>query len=146
VAVEPTSATLLEIAIDARDIEAVRPFWAAVLGYRDLAASHSTADLRRLVHPRRLGPALWFQQTDETRPQRNRIHLDLDVAVDVVERRIAAGLAAGGRLVTDAFAPAWWVLADPEGNEICLCTWRSDPLRGPGALADPEVVEGALDP
>jgi 4a-hydroxytetrahydrobiopterin dehydratase len=47
------------------------------------------------------------------------------VAVEVVEGRIAAGLAAGGRLVTDAFAPAWWVLADPEGNEICLCTWRT---------------------
>jgi 4a-hydroxytetrahydrobiopterin dehydratase len=61
---------------------------------------------------------------DEARPQRNRIHLDLDVAVDVVERRVADALAAGGRLVTDAFAPSWWVLADPEGNEICLCTWR----------------------
>jgi 4a-hydroxytetrahydrobiopterin dehydratase len=126
-AVEPTSATLFEIAIDARDIDEVRPFWAAVLGYRDLAPSHSTADLRRLVDPRRIGPALWFQQTDETRPHRNRVHLDLDVAVDVVERRINAGLAAGGRLVTDAFAPAWWVLADPECNEICLCTWRTPP-------------------
>jgi 4a-hydroxytetrahydrobiopterin dehydratase len=123
--VEPTSATLLEIAIDARNIDAVRPFWAVVLGYRDLAPSHSTAELRRLVDPRRIGPALWFQQMDEIRPQRNRIHLDVDVAVDVVEQRIAAALAAGGRLVTDAFAPAWWVLADPEGNEICLCTWRN---------------------
>lgn len=124
-AVEPTSATLLEIAIDARDVDAVRPFWAAVLGYRDLPATHSTAELRRLVDPRRIGPALWFQQMDEPRPQRNRIHLDVDVAVDVAEPRVAAALAAGGRLVTDAFAPAWWVLADPEGNEVCVCTWRT---------------------
>jgi 4a-hydroxytetrahydrobiopterin dehydratase len=123
--VEPTSATLLEIAIDARDIDAVRPFWAAVLDYRDLPPSHCTADMRRLVDPRRIGPALWFQQMDEERAQRNRIHLDVDVAVDVVERRVAAALAAGGRLVTDGFAPAWWVLADPEGNEVCVCTWRA---------------------
>jgi 4a-hydroxytetrahydrobiopterin dehydratase len=124
VKVEPTSATMLEIAIDALDIAAVQPFWAAVLGYREVPPAHCTADLHRLVDPRHLRPAMWFQQMSEPRAQRNRVHLDLDVAEDVVEQRIAAALAAGGRLVTDEFAPAWWVLADTEGNEICLCTWR----------------------
>ncbi len=34
-----------------------------------------------------------------------------------------AAVAAGGRLLDDGFAPAFWVLADAEGNEVCVCTW-----------------------
>jgi Glyoxalase-like domain len=37
--------------------------------------------------------------------------------------RVAAALAAGGTLVNDRFAPMWWTLADPEGNEVDLATW-----------------------
>ena len=40
------------------------------------------------------------------------------------EARIAAALAAGGTLVSDAEAPSFWVLADPDGNRVCLCTWQ----------------------
>ena len=36
----------------------------------------------------------------------------------------AAALAAGGTMVNDSYARAFWVLADPEGNEACLCTWE----------------------
>ena len=35
---------------------------------------------------------------------------------------MAAAIAAGGTLISDEFAPAWWVLADADGNEVCLCT------------------------
>jgi 4a-hydroxytetrahydrobiopterin dehydratase len=42
---------------------------------------------------------------------------------DQAEQRVAAAIAAGGRLVTDEHAPAWWVLADPEGNQACVATW-----------------------
>jgi hypothetical protein len=35
-----------------------------------------------------------------------------------------AAVAAGGTLVSDDEAPAFWVLADPEGNRMCLCTWQ----------------------
>lgn len=27
-------------------------------------------------------------------------------------------------MVNDGHAPAFWVLADPEGNEACVCTWQ----------------------
>jgi len=30
---------------------------------------------------------------------------------------------AGGRIVSDAHAPSWWTLADPEGNEADLAIW-----------------------
>jgi 4a-hydroxytetrahydrobiopterin dehydratase len=45
------------------------------------------------------------------------------VALDQAEARIAAALAAGGNLLSDAHAPLWWVLADAEGNEACVATW-----------------------
>ena len=43
--------------------------------------------------------------------------------------RIRAALAAGGRMVDDSFARSFWVLADAEGNEVCVCTWtgRDEP-------------------
>jgi 4a-hydroxytetrahydrobiopterin dehydratase len=111
----------LEIAIDAMDIAAVLPFWRAVLGYVDEPGGGPAG---AIVDPLRQGPAVWFQQLDRPRPQRNRIHLDLTVAHDEAEQRIAAALAAGGTMVSDAAARAFWVLADAEGNEVCVCTWQ----------------------
>ena len=108
----------LAIAIDAMDIPAVRPFWKAVLGYDHVPAP---ADL---VDPSAGGPSLWFQQMDEPRTQRNRIHLDLTVPHDDAVARVEAALAAGGRLVSDDHARAFWILADSEGNEVCVCTWQ----------------------
>lgn len=113
----------VEIAIDALDIAAIRPFWRAVTGYADEPGAPDLPD-NALLDPLRRGPAIWFQQMDVPRPQRNRIHLDVDVAPEVAPGRIEAALAAGGTLVDDSHAPAWWVLADPEGNEACVCTWQ----------------------
>ena len=118
----PRSVQVLEIAIDAMDIAAVRPFWKAVLAYADEPGRSGPEDA--LVDPVGQGPAVWFQQMDAPRPQRNRIHLDVSVPHDEAQRRIQATLAAGGRLVYDAEAPAFWVLADPEGNEACVTTWE----------------------
>ncbi len=117
VAAEPVVAMQLEIAIDALDIARVKPFWEAVLGYK----AHLDDDS---VDPYGRGPAFWFQQMDASRPQRNRIHIDVTVPHDVAAQRIAAALAAGGTLISDGAAPAFWVLADPEGNEACICTWQ----------------------
>lgn len=121
---EPLLATRVEIAIDALDIDAVRPFWQAVLAYQEEPASTPGGQVRALVDPLRIGPAVWFQQMDAARPQRNRIHIDVTVAHDEAESRLAATLAAGGRLLTDEYARAFWVLADLEGNEACICTWQ----------------------
>jgi len=35
---------------------------------------------------------------------------------------VRAIVEAGGTLLTDEHAPEWWVLADVEGNELCVCT------------------------
>jgi 4a-hydroxytetrahydrobiopterin dehydratase len=59
---------------------------------------------------------------DEPRPQRNRIHFDVWVAPEEADGRIARAVEAGGRVVSAESAPQFWVLADPEGNEACICT------------------------
>ena len=107
----------IEIAVDALDIPGVRPFWKAVFGYADDGDG-------ALVDPLGEGPPIWFQQMDAPRPQRNRIHFDVSVPHDEAADRIAAALAAGGRLTYTDEAPAFWVLADPEGNEVCVTTWQ----------------------
>ncbi len=106
----------IEVAIDTMDIARIRPFWAAILGYRE-----GDVDV---TDPLRLGPPFWFQQMDEPRTQRQRFHIDVSVPHDQAQARIDAALAAGGRMVTDRFARSWWVLADPDGNEACVCTWQ----------------------
>lgn len=122
---EPVRSTLTEVAIDAIDIPLVKPFWKAVLGYEDDGDD-------ALADPLRIGPPFWFQQMDAPRPQRNCFHIDVTVPHDAAEARIAAALEAGGTMLTDQYARSFWVLADAEGNEACVCTWqdRGEPASG----------------
>ena len=113
---EPQVSQAIELAIDTMNADRIRPFWAAVLGYRE--------DRGVLVDPLSSGPPLWFQQMDQPRTERNRFHIDVSVPHDVAEQRIAAALAAGGTLVSDRRAKAFWILADADGNEVCVCTWQ----------------------
>lgn len=117
VAADPSAIRTWEFALDALDVDAVRRFWAAVLGYR-LVGETDIAD------PIGLYPPVYVQQMEQAREGRNRIHIDLGVPHDVAEARVAAAVEAGGRVVNDTFAPAWWTLADPEGNEVDVATWQ----------------------
>jgi 4a-hydroxytetrahydrobiopterin dehydratase len=113
---DPGAVQTVQVAIDALVSPEVMPFWRAVLNYREIGAED-------LVDPRGRGPSFWFQTMEVPRRQRNRIHIDISVPHDQAEARVAAALGAGGHLVTDRYAPAWWVLADPEGNEADVATW-----------------------
>jgi 4a-hydroxytetrahydrobiopterin dehydratase len=115
-AADPAAAQHVQVAIDALVIADVRPFWRAVLGYAEVGEDD-------LLDPLRRGPSFWFQQMDEPRPQRNRIHIDVYIPRDQAEARLAAALAAGGHIVSAANAPEWWTLADAEGNEADLAVW-----------------------
>jgi 4a-hydroxytetrahydrobiopterin dehydratase len=41
---------------------------------------------------------------------------------DQAQARVEAAKAAGGRLVRDRFAPAWWTFADAAGNEVDIAS------------------------
>jgi 4a-hydroxytetrahydrobiopterin dehydratase len=68
----------------------------------------------------------WFERTDQPRPDGGgAIHVAVWVPYEQAQARIAAALAAGGRMVRDEFAPAWWTLADAAGNEVDIATMLS---------------------
>ena len=117
---EATGVTRLELALDSPDHRAVLPFWAAVLGLRDQAAEGIDDEL---VDPAGALPPVWFQRSG-AEELRQRWHHDLWVDPAEVQPRIDAAVAAGGALVSDEAAPRFWVLADAEGNRMCLCTWQ----------------------
>jgi 4a-hydroxytetrahydrobiopterin dehydratase len=115
----PARALAVEIAVDCVDLEGVAAVWQTALGY----------ELRRgddgdpyLVDPDTPGHGVWFQPMDPPRTGRNRLHVDVYVPEAETRARLDAVLAAGGRLVTDEHAPRWWVVADPEDNELCICS------------------------
>jgi 4a-hydroxytetrahydrobiopterin dehydratase len=114
---DPGATSEIELALDTADLAAVGPFWAALLtGSPDSLAGDDVVDPGGRV------PLLWFQHTDAHDTPRQRFHLDVWVPHDLAGERIAAAVAAGGRVVDDGNAPAFVVLADPEGNRACVCT------------------------
>jgi 4a-hydroxytetrahydrobiopterin dehydratase len=97
----------------------VMPFWRAVLGYEPRPDSPN----EDLVDPRDRAPGFWFEQMAQPRPDGGgAIHVAIWVPAEQAEARIAAALAAGGRMVRDEFAPSWWTLADAAGNEADIAT------------------------
>jgi 4a-hydroxytetrahydrobiopterin dehydratase len=110
----------LELALDTPALAAVLPFWAAVLAMEAGQGPDVGDDLR---DPAGALPLIWFQESGSEEP-RQRWHPDVWVDPAEVQPRIEAAVAAGGTLVSDAEAPSFWVLADQEGNKVCLCTWQ----------------------
>lgn len=117
VPLDPRRVNDLEIGIAVVSPERVRAFWEAVLGYQE--------DDGELSDPQGRLPHVWFRRVPD-QPPRGDLELDVHVPHDVAEARVRAAVAAGGRLVSDAEAPTRWVLADPEGAEVRVCTWRDD--------------------
>jgi 4a-hydroxytetrahydrobiopterin dehydratase len=114
---EPTSVTQLEIALDTAHEDRVTAFWSVLLtGSADNKIYDSVFDPTGRV------PSLWFQGTDDHETPRQRWHFDLWLAPEVADQRIAAAVAAGGSVVNGSSAPSFTVLADPEGNRVCVCT------------------------
>lgn len=112
----PERVQVLELALDTPDWTAVKPFWQAVLALdADPDAPDEVRDGSGTL------PTLWFQHSGAEEP-RQRFHLDIAVPPEVAAQRIAAALEAGGVLVSDAEAPAFTVLADADGNRVCVCT------------------------
>jgi 4a-hydroxytetrahydrobiopterin dehydratase len=120
---DPSSVQSVDpIVVGAVDIQRVMPFWQALMGYERRADSPD----EDLVDPRRRGPGIWFEQIEEASSGRNRMHLAVWVPFQQAEARVAAAVAAGGTVIYDRLAPAWWTLADPEGNEADVSTSMRD--------------------
>ena len=97
-------------------------FWRAVLGYSPTA---DDAGADPLGH----GSTVWMQELDEAKVLQHAIHLDVSVARERVEERLAAALAAGGRIVWET--SEHWTLADRAGNRVCVTAWPDGATKPP---------------
>ncbi len=120
---EPSAITQVELGLDSDAAAALSEAYAALLGTTVVRGEEA-------VDPDGRQPTVWFQDSDPAfvgapgAPEQ-RWHLDVWVAEDEGQARVDAFVAAGGVLVDDSQAPAFWVVADAEGNRSCVCTVSS---------------------
>jgi 4a-hydroxytetrahydrobiopterin dehydratase len=119
----------VQLAIAARPYDIDLPFWRAVLGY---APMHEDNAIDPLGH----GSTVWMQDLNPDKPLRHAMHVDVSVAREAAEQRLAAAVAAGGRIVEASEAPAAWILADRAGNKVCIAAW-------PDGATAPDAGEGS---
>jgi predicted enzyme related to lactoylglutathione lyase len=108
------------LVLDCADPAALAELWAAALGYTIIgeAGNHVA-----LVPNGRPGPKLLLQRVTEPKRVKNRMHIDIETP-DI--RSEAARLEAHGaaRVQPDSrseHGSTWILMADPEGNEFCVC-------------------------
>lgn len=112
--------SIREIVIDCNHADSLAEFWAAALQFELLG----TAGAYRALKDPAGGPMLIIQEVVEEKTIKNRVHFDLE-ALDI--RAEARRLEALGATLLNERCPIqehstqWMVLADPEGNEFCIC-------------------------
>jgi len=119
-AAEPASVSDIELGLDTARSATIAPVWAALLtGSAESQGRGSPSDEIRDASGR--VPNLWFGDADDRATPRQRFHVEVYVAPEVAEQRIAAALAAGGTVINDSEAPSLTVIADQDGNEGVVC-------------------------
>jgi 4a-hydroxytetrahydrobiopterin dehydratase len=114
--------TQLELGLDTVHGEELAPFYAALLG-ADIVRGEPVDNSGQV-------PTVWWQDPHDTDQSlalpeqqfQQRWHFDVWVAEDEAQHRLQAVLDAGGRLVSEVAAPAYWVVEDADGNRSCICT------------------------
>ncbi|HZM31964.1 MAG TPA: VOC family protein [Acidimicrobiales bacterium] len=131
------------VVIDAADLGALARFWSEATGW----PITYDADDEKVVEPPDGSPGLVLDivQVDDPKVGKNRVHLDLNPRTEEeqaarVQRLV--GLGARPADIGQQDVP-WVVLADPEGNELCVLDPR-DEYAGTGPVA--AVVLDTLDP
>lgn len=117
---DPASVSMVELGLDTAHSATIAPVWAALLTGNPESQGHgSPSDEIRDATGR--VPNLWFGDNEEAEPQRQQFHIEVYVAPEVADQRIAAAIAAGGTVVDDSNAPFLTVIEDQDGNKGVLC-------------------------
>ena len=117
--------------LDCADPERLAPFWADALHYR---SNPYHAPYLTLSDPLARSPELVLQKVPEQKRGKNRMHLDLFVSdleaeVSRMERLGARRLSPAP--LTGPTGDRWVVMADPDGNEFCVCVGNITSLEAP---------------
>jgi 4a-hydroxytetrahydrobiopterin dehydratase len=129
IAADPTSVSVIELGLDTAHSATIAPVWAALLTGSAEAQGHGTPSDEIRDATGRV-PNLWFGDAAAHETRRQRFHVEVYVAPEVAEQRIAAALAAGGTVVDDSDAPSMTVIADQDGNTGVVCVDASAAKKG----------------
>lgn len=117
---DPASVSEIECGLDTARSATIAPVWAALLtGTAESQGRGTPSDEIRDATGR--VPNLWFGDADEGDATGARFHIEVYVAPEAAEPRIAAAVAAGGTVVDDSDAPSLTVIADQDGNRGVVC-------------------------
>ncbi|MEO7752380.1 MAG: VOC family protein [Terracoccus sp.] len=117
---DPSAVSVVELGLDTAHSAVIAPVWAALLtGHAESRGHGSPSDEIRDATGR--VPNLWFGDAAEDKAQHQRFHVEVYVAPEVADRRVAAAVAAGGTVVDDSDAPSLVVIADQDGNTGVVC-------------------------
>lgn len=113
-------AARMGLVLDCADPERLAEFWSAAIGYTTLGGAGNYV---LLVDGAGQQPKLLLQRVAEPKTGKNRMHFDIEIpAVDTEVARLEA--LGARRVEADAIEEhgnRWVVMADPEGNEFCVC-------------------------
>ena len=115
-----TNPVKIGLVLDCLDAERLAAFWGPALGYVNVGAFGSYIGLFPESGP---APKLLLQQVVETKTTKNRMHLDIETPH--IQREATRLVALGATRVEDdvccEHGSSWILMADPEGNEFCVC-------------------------
>ena len=112
-------------------------FWRAVLGYAELPDDNA-------VDPLGHGSTDRMRDLDETKPMRHAMDVDVSSAREPVGARLAAALAAWGRMGTVLAAIAWKQRCSlrPEGRARRFCNNATASIAVPNQRYPPQTSSG----
>ena len=127
----------VQVVFDCADPDRLASFWAEALGYQkdwewddatvewllSNGLDRSAVGARSAISdPDGAGPRFFFQRVPEGKAVKNRVHVDVRLGLDAVDRLVALG-ARVVRRADEQFGPfhdEFVVMQDPEGNEFCI--------------------------
>jgi predicted enzyme related to lactoylglutathione lyase len=119
--------TIQSLPISCADPTLLAAFWCTVLGWEVKDTGWQRTDHGPdgvTIHGETRTLEIDFRWVpDPSRAAPNRLHLDVVATDGDQETELRRLLAAGARHVDvgQRLDSTWYVLADPEGNEFCLC-------------------------
>ncbi|MFB4194629.1 VOC family protein [Streptomyces carpaticus] len=128
---------IVNIAVDCADAYGLARFWSEVTGHPLHPQDRPGDPEVQVLLPE--GPVLHFNQVPEPKTVKNRLHLCLRPETSR-EEETERLLALGATEVADLRNPdgtGWVVLADPEGNELCVLRGKRDLAAAAGEAPAP---------
>ena len=108
------------LVLDCADPDKLAAFWTAALDYINVGAAGAYVALYPHAGD---GPKLLLQRVNEPKATKNRMHLDIHAPdIHAEARRLSAlGAIRVADTPTHEHGSTWILMADPEGDEFCVC-------------------------